>query len=273
MRSRSRSSSYLRHARGFALVITLIVIALLTVIVVAFSSSTSTDRLASRALMNRARAEAAAEAGLAEAVAQFSGLKDLRFITMQPAQLGSAPTLQPLLPTGELNSSAPSVSLASAAPAGSTPERASIKVNDQIILTADWKSLLDGPATVTTSKEIARYAFFADESGSKQNIRYASTAGASRKVLAQLGEFPLVGAPLPATDNPVPVSQRLPLTDADRKLFLTPASANQFTGFPQAPLPADGYSFTTASPAVDLRPDGKPKLDLKKTEDIPRRHD
>ena len=58
-----------RKTAGFALVITLLVIALLTVIVTAFLTSSSTDRLAARAYLARVQAEAAARGGADEAMA------------------------------------------------------------------------------------------------------------------------------------------------------------------------------------------------------------
>src|SRR5438046_2283119 len=66
---------------GFALVITLIMIALAAVVSVAFLTSTSTERLTSNSFSKRARAEMAAQSGLAAALNRLAGANDFRFVT------------------------------------------------------------------------------------------------------------------------------------------------------------------------------------------------
>ena len=58
--------------RGVALVTTVIVVAVLAVVAVAFMQSTTTDRLSSRSVANYTRAKLAAEAGLAVAEATLA---------------------------------------------------------------------------------------------------------------------------------------------------------------------------------------------------------
>jgi Tfp pilus assembly protein PilE len=61
-----------RRQSGVALVTTMIVVAVLAVVAVAFMQSTSTDRLSSRTVKNYMQARLAAEAGLAQFMAQLS---------------------------------------------------------------------------------------------------------------------------------------------------------------------------------------------------------
>jgi Tfp pilus assembly protein PilX len=58
-----------KSQQGVALVVTVLVVAMLAVVAVAMMQSTSIDRLSSRSVANYYRAQLAAEAGLAEAVA------------------------------------------------------------------------------------------------------------------------------------------------------------------------------------------------------------
>lgn len=65
-----RPTHFRRPARGFALISTLLIIAILTIMVVAFMQSMRVDRLTSRAYMNRFRAELAAQSAANLAIAQ-----------------------------------------------------------------------------------------------------------------------------------------------------------------------------------------------------------
>ena len=60
--------------RGVALVTTVIVVAVLAVVAVAFMQSTTTDRLSSRSVANYTRAKLAAEGGAAAAQAMITDL-------------------------------------------------------------------------------------------------------------------------------------------------------------------------------------------------------
>src|SRR5207247_2156256 len=66
---------------GFVLVITLIMVALAAIVSVAFLSSTSIERTTANSFSKRARAEMAAQSGLAAALNQLAGTNDFRFIT------------------------------------------------------------------------------------------------------------------------------------------------------------------------------------------------
>ena len=67
---------------GVALVTTVIVIAVLAVVAVAFMQSTSMDRLSSRTVANYYKAQLAAEAGLADAMALIQqGAQDFTYVS------------------------------------------------------------------------------------------------------------------------------------------------------------------------------------------------
>jgi type II secretory pathway component PulK len=88
-----------KHESGVALVTTVIVIAVLAVVAVAFMQSTTSDRFSSRSVVNYARAKLAAEAGLG--VAQFlintSVGSDRSFIV---AETNHSPDYSPILLIG-----------------------------------------------------------------------------------------------------------------------------------------------------------------------------
>src|SRR6266404_280606 len=71
-------------SRGFALVITLIMVVLAAIIVIAFLGSAASDRFTANAYGKRARAEMAAQSGLAAALNALVGANapnDFRFVT------------------------------------------------------------------------------------------------------------------------------------------------------------------------------------------------
>jgi type II secretory pathway component PulK len=88
----------IRGGRGFALVSTLLIIAVLTIMVVAFMQSMRVDRMTSRAYLDRFRAELAAESGANLAVAQIKEAvldpatgADLRTFTVESFKSPAAP--------------------------------------------------------------------------------------------------------------------------------------------------------------------------------------
>lgn len=87
-----------KKGRAFAIISTLLVIAILTIIVVAFMQSMRIDRLTSRAYYNKLRADLAAEAGLQESIRQLStATGNDRAFVVEERSAGGSSTRGPVL--------------------------------------------------------------------------------------------------------------------------------------------------------------------------------
>jgi hypothetical protein len=135
-------SRVLHGRRGFALISTLLIITVLTVVVVAFMQSMQVERLTSRAFLNKTRADLAAESAVQEAIAKLRD-GDLTFLVN--AYLENSVTYKgtayasPYLATLKLNASGTAVAetrfMASTpgltlAPGDSPPSGAAVEYTD-----------------------------------------------------------------------------------------------------------------------------------------------
>ncbi len=246
--------------RGFALVVTLVVVALLTVIVTAFLTTATNDRTISRAYLNRLKAEQAAEAGLARAIATFrtpAPLTDFRYVIASDAN--GLQTLIPLDPTksdGTLDRTKERL-LATTSTTTTVP----LTINPQVTKQIGLIPLLDQTNPLVPPVEVGRYGYFIDEANGKQNIQVAGES--DRKSLDDLGQIAVVK--VPTSGNPVPLgTSDLALLRTNRGTVFSPSTLNRLypPGF-FSPA-ADDYDFTTASPVTNLAPNGKSKVNLKK---------
>jgi len=180
--------------QGVALVTTVIVVAVMAVVAVAFLQSTSTDRLSSRTVANHYRARLAAEAGLAGALAQIQNALGGNFAYVS----GSEPDgdtfrtfIRPLDgASGVWQFNGDPVYLDS----GSGGEAARFVLTGSeedpvLVRSATWQEM--APLEGAKENETTRYAFWADEAGSKQNLTWWG-GSSDRGTLADLSELQLV---------------------------------------------------------------------------------
>ncbi len=252
---------------GFALIITLIMVVLAAVVAVAFVTNASLDRLTANSFSKRARAEMAAQSGLAAALNALSGAtgpNDFRFITAvgdddDPAH--SKPVLIPL----NSDPTTGKVTLDDAA----KRDLYSIGAGATITLSATAipkATRTVGFVPITTNvngvdQETERYAFYVDEAGSRQNL--AVQGGKDRVYARDPNELPIVTAE--AAPAPFAVAQISAIQD-QRALLFTPPTANPVlsnAGAPTTP-PVDDYAYSIASGITNLSPDKKPRVNLTK---------
>ncbi|MDD5199671.1 MAG: hypothetical protein PHC88_07685 [Terrimicrobiaceae bacterium] len=263
-------------ARGSALISTLLVIVVLTIVAVAFLQSMTMERQAARGYLNRYLAESAARAGLADAMRRLeNGAGDSQFhfvvATENPDTIDERLALLTLNP-GK-TTVRKEIALASVpGEAGASTNSFKLDLTPQATKrtqrTVAWRPLNDAKG-----REVARYGFWVDAAGSKQDARMHSgiknphthtESGSKRDALQTLAEVPLVASDgtvfSPGQSTPLRAYQYF--TDAkDRIPLLTAASINQVA------VPSPGASerdFTIDVPAALLTPEGKPRLNLQR---------
>lgn len=163
-----------RKEQGVALVVTVIVVAMLAVVGVAMMQSTSIDRASSRSVANYFRAQLAAEAGLAEAMALIQqNANNFAYVSgAEPNETGYRTFVRPLeenngawafagadkvyLDSGEASGEDAAGFLVTG-----TPDDPGIEQK------AAWKEMeLEEPKTGETN----RFAFWVDDGSAKQNL-------------------------------------------------------------------------------------------------------
>lgn len=252
--------------RGFALVITLIMVVLAAIIAVGLLVSASLDRLTANAFSKRLRAELAAQSGLAAALNALSGTKgpaSFQYITGVGDD--GKPVLVPL-------QYAPATGTATLDLANKRDLYSSVGASTDIATLILSPTATPRPTRavpfvpITTvvngvAQEVERYAFYVDEGGGRQNL--AVQGGANRNYSRDPSELPFVSAK--AAPAPFSATQINAITTG-RQLIFTPMTTNPLLSAASAPMtpPVDDYSFATASAIANLNPEGKPRVDLKK---------
>ena len=190
----------LKHqVSGVALVTTVIVVAVLAVVAVAFMQSTSTDRLSSRTVANYYKAQLAAKAGLAEAMALIQqGAQNFTYVSAAEVQGGSYRTyLRPVTgASGVWEFSGAPVYLDSGPGGG---DGAKLLLTGSLSepglqQSAAWKSV---PLENARPNETKRYAFWVDDAAGKQNLTWWG-GGGDRGVVTNLAD---VGLALPGAQG------------------------------------------------------------------------
>jgi hypothetical protein len=263
---------------GAALVTTMIVVAVLAVIAVAFMQSMSVDRLSSATGRNYLKARLAAEAGLAEAMSLIGrNAAGFNYVTGTEMQGGRRRTyIRPrTAEEGVWQFDGPPVYLDS----GTEGEMASLLVAGKdsasgMVVQASYKAATaDGSPT-------NRYAFWVDEAGSKQNLSWWGGTNAPRGLLSDVADLALL---LPSSDGtavaPVPAGA-LAALDAGRSYsFRTNNVFGQITGLrsvsnslvspatfnladPALDARVNSHFFTLSSPSSAVSPAGRRKLNL-----------
>jgi hypothetical protein len=264
----------LRKVEGFALIVSLAMITLAAVITVALLSSASTDRFNSNAYSKRARAEMAAQSGLAAALnalvgadpSDASGIKtipnDFRFVTA--AGDDNKPALIPL--SYDATSGKVSLNLAAKRPLYSSSGTSatltlSTTATPKETRPAGYISITSQDPSGTT-QETERYAFYVDEGSSRQNL---SVQGGSDRIYARdPNELPIVTA----TAAPVPFNAtQIATLQTNRGLLFTPQTANPVLASNATTPAVDNYSYASAGAVANLTPEGKPRVNLLKLKD------
>lgn len=155
---------------GVALVTTVIVIAVLAVVAVAFMQSASTDRLSSRTVANYHQAQLAAEAGLADAMALLQqSIQDFNYISgAEPTGNSYRTYVRPRKVDGGRWVSGGGAVYLDSGSAGDMAEIGVLGPEDRptIKVSAGYKDLPDSDDPSAQR----RYAFWVDEDGSKQSL-------------------------------------------------------------------------------------------------------
>jgi hypothetical protein len=262
------------QSRGFALIITLIMLVLVAVIVVSLLTSASLDRATANSFDKHARAEMAAQSGLAAALNALVGVtgpNDFRFI----AAVGDNGT-PVLIPLATPDPTTGSVSLNSAAArplySGSPIPSASPATLTLSTVSSPKVTRQAGYIPITTTnaagnpQEVERYAFYIDEGGSRQNLAVQgpeqSPTPRPRTYIHDPHELPVLTATVP----PLPLnSAQLNAINVERALLFTPQTANPVlsTSPSNSASPIiDDYYYATASAIANICPDGHPRLSL-----------
>jgi len=271
-----------REGRGegsFALVSTLLIVAVMALGALAFFQAARMDRLVTRNTADRVRAELAAESGLAEAMALIqSNAAGFGYVSGAEPQAGSSYRTYiraRSMVGGVWQFSGPLVYLDS----GTGGQVANLLVsgrstNDGIVVSVSYTNLTTNNLTTN------RYAFWVDDGGSKQNLSWWGGPAANRGLLADITNVPLV---LPSANGttvaPMPTSALTALggirayTTNTTNFFgqatsfrsvsnglLTPATFNLLDSGIQNR--ADRYFFSLSSPSSAASPAGRRKLNL-----------
>jgi hypothetical protein len=277
-----KTPAAIRRESGVALVTTVIVVAMLAVVAVALMQSTTIDRLSSRTSSNYFQAQLAAQAGLAEAMAAIAANSaNFSYVTGAEPQ-GGGNTRTFIRPvdgsSGVWRFNGSPVYLDSGI--GGDEARFIITGDREtpgVLRTAAWKTIeRENPRP----NETVRYAFFADEAGSKQNLGWWG-GGAARGVATNLADLTLQlpdlsgesVAPFPASAAQSLSSLRTysPTTFRFGNLLIPSLKANlelPSVATLNVASPAElagrinGYFFALSSPSGASTPSGGVKLNI-----------
>lgn len=260
------SSRFHRFSRrkGFALVITLIMLALAAGVSIAFMSSTSLERLTANSFTKRARAEMAAQSGLAAALNQLAAANDFRFITAVTDD-GDPVHSKPVLIPFDSDPTSGKVTLNNDAKrslfSNGTDAKLTLSATSTPRIT---RSVGYVPITTNVNgaeQETQRYAFYVDEAGGRQNL--ATQGGTDRIWARDPNEVPIVTIASPAAPLN---SGQIDAIKNQRPLLFTPLTANPVLSDAGAPLtpPMDDYAYTAGSGMTNVNPDAKPRVNLTK---------
>jgi hypothetical protein len=296
MRMRSHPSQ-----SGVALVTTVIIVAVLAVVAVAFMQSTSTDRLSSRTLANYYRAQLAAESGIAAGMAAISGgVTEDRLGPAQWNYITGHLTDNPLLTNSSVNAESESFAFI----AQINPANADL-LNTRYLVSspgdfgetlvplddgesgprypAGWVSMTSTNASglITTN---ARFAFWISDDTTKVNAKVTGSASPrsfatdpSRIALMLRAAANVRGAsqivPPSILSRVVSSSPSTKYTNwggvpsvvRDAPVLLTPATLSLLlrdTGLFTGLMPSLEHDVADATISAQVAPNGQPKLNL-----------
>jgi hypothetical protein len=275
MKKRTRSSQ-----SGVALITTIIVVAVLAVVAVAFMQSTSTDRLSSRTVANYYRAQLAARAGLAEAMALIQqGTQDFTYVSGSEPQGNTYRTFLRSVSgdSGTWEFNGEKIYLDSGAGDGASILLTGTLAEPGLRRGAAWKTI---PLENPRPNETKQFAFWVDDAGGKQNLTWWGGGGV-RGLATNLADLRLtLPSPNGVEAGPFPAAALTALADsrsyapssfrlADRRFdsqtatirLPTVSSLNLLApGVPEGSL--ERYFFTMSSASGAVTPSGGPKLNL-----------
>lgn len=286
---------------GVALVTTVIIVAVLAVVAVAFMQSTSTDRLSSRTVANYYRAQLAAESGIAAGMAAITAsLTDGRSGPAQWNYITGHLTGNPLLTNSAVNAESDSFAfIAQINPADgatlatrfltSAPGEmgeALVPIDDNDggpRYPAGWVGMTASNASgvITTN---ARFAFWVSDDTTKVNPKVTGSAS-PRSFATDSSRIALMlraAANVRGESRPVPpgilarVSSTTPSTKAtnwrgvpavvrDAPVLLTPATLSlllEDADLFSEPIRSLEHDVATATISAQVAPNGQPKLNL-----------
>ncbi|MFZ4484575.1 MAG: PilX N-terminal domain-containing pilus assembly protein [Chthoniobacterales bacterium] len=178
-----------RGPSGVALVSTMIILAVLAVVAVAFMQSATTDRASSRSGTTYYKAQLAAEAGLAEAMAQMAqAMTNFNYVSgAEPVGSSYRTYVRPTrVVSGVWQSVGTNVYLDSGTNAPLTNlVVAGPNTNTGVVVRAQVKTLS------ATNSQTNTYAFWVDEAGGKQNLTWWG-GGTNRGLVTNVADLPLV---------------------------------------------------------------------------------
>lgn len=251
---------------GSALISTMLVLTILTIIVVAFLQSMTVERQTARSYLNRLRAELAAQAALSEATGRLAKVAETSKFhyavsTENPNSATEYLRIIPKMIDSEKLDLAGAINLAVVP--GEPGSAGTVDINlsptdapPAVKRTTAWKALLS-----PESEEVGRYSFWTSEGAGKQDVLVHSGA-IDRGQLEDLRELPLVdsnGSPVSKAAATQLEPYQLFTTKTDRKNLFTTSTANQIIN-PTTRI--NDRDFVLNSPAAILTPEGKPRLNL-----------
>lgn len=266
---------------GVALVTTVIVIAVLAIVAVAFIQSTSLDRLTSRSAGNYFRAQLAAEAGLADAMAQMaSAITNFNYVSGMEIFSGRPRTYLRTRTAVQGAWTFPDNNIIYLDSGTNAPTTELLVAGSNstvgVVVQAAYKT------NELDQRQTNRYAFWVDEAGSKQNIAWwggETTRGlvtnvASLQVMLPSADGATATVLPPGAMTAMAAAREQRLTNSSNYFgrgiifrsilsnqIATPASLNLFD--PAFQRRASGYFYTLYSPSTASTPVGGQKLNLR----------
>lgn len=232
---------------AFALISTLLIIAILTIMVVAFMQSMRIDRLTARAYLDKTTAEMLAEAGLNEAIQKLVNGANTGQLSVGSAFESGARVLKHPIAVVTTNGTSTVTDLISA---GTSTGNINLIDND-VMIQVPFVEVKDAE-----NKDIGFYGYWVDPNTSRQPIQFVENV--TRKNLAGWNEFPL----LDKSSTAFTAAERTKLENG-RNFLLSTLTSNVLTSSNKV----DSYNFTLKSQNALISQEGYPKLNLKQLKD------
>lgn len=245
-----------RRRRAFALVAVIIVVAVLTIMSVAFMQSMRIDRLTARAYLNKTRAEMAAEAGVEEMIKKLeAGATRGSYATYFEHLNGQKNPAQPLLMYYPDGASIPTVVKLTSEPDPIDPSTTSLpfELNGQAI-TVDVQKLRDD-----NNQAIGGYAYWILDNSNLQPLRHYR--GEDRGYLTSMNELSLTDSAGEAIETNEP--QLYEIIEENIDTLPSVETLNQVIGT----RPIDTALHTDFNASLLLTPEGYPRLNLRQLKD------
>lgn len=261
---------------GVALVTTVIIIAVLAIVAVAFIQSTTVDRMTSRISADYTKAQLAADAGVADAMAQL-GQVITNFSYVSGAEPSTNLYRSYVRATTEANGTWEFAGQPVYLDSGTNGTMVNLLISG-LTTNAGVTATVAYKTNNVTTNYTNRYAFWVDEAGGKQNLSWWG-GGGTRGLVTNVSSLPLV---LPSADgltvqalppeasmalstlrsfSAIRLSNYFGFTTDSRTVssaLITPATFNLVNGISGA----SSYFFTVSSPSTATTPLGGRKLNL-----------